>query len=431
MVEITQEITLDVDKQETFKFIFAKQGDANSRKVKITLMKNGSKIIAESSSETAYFRAKKPDNTSVYNKAEINDDGTITIALTQQTLAVKGIVDADVSIKSENGEILSSASFKIEVCEAPLGDNIPSSNEFLVLQDLIETANSTVEEITQMKNNGDFKGDTGPQGPQGEQGPQGPAGANGAPGKDGAAATVAVGTVTTGEPGTQASVTNSGTENAAVLDFVIPQGERGESVPQIRTPLSLAEHSSKANPLNVFSLADGAYEITEEGWIGNGLSSKATAELFKGSIFIKYNNAINILSDMSYWVSDDDERWSNLYLPTVLEVDNKLVKKRDKTVIVTPSDVNVTLNSNTEYRMQAIANLNLTLPSTIPDDYECSFVFESGETATVLSYPADSIKFVGDDCDAEGDFIPAANKGYEISIKNLGFNRIIARVGAF
>lgn len=173
MVEITQEITLDVDKQETFKFIFAKQGDANSRKVKITLMKNGSKIIAESSSETAYFRAKKPDNTSVYNKAEINDDGTITIALTQQTLAVKGIVDADVSIKSENGEILSSASFKIEVCEAPLGDNIPSSNEFLVLQDLIETANSTVEEITQMKNNGDFKGDTGPQGPQGEQGPPG------------------------------------------------------------------------------------------------------------------------------------------------------------------------------------------------------------------------------------------------------------------
>lgn len=431
MVEITQEITLDVDKQETFKFIFAKQGDANSRKVKITLMKNGSKIIAESSSETAYFRAKKPDNTSVYNKAEINDDGTITIALTQQTLAVKGIVDADVSIKSENGEILSSASFKIEVCEAPLGDNIPSSNEFLVLQDLIETANSTVEEITQMKNNGDFKGDTGPQGPQGEQGPQGPAGANGAPGKDGAAATVAVGTVTTGEPDTPASVTNSGTANAAVLDFVIPKGEKGESAPQIRTPLSLAEYSSKANPLNVFSLADGAYEITEKGWIGNGLTSRATVELFKGSIFIKYNNAINILSDISYWVADDDERWSQLYLPTILEVDNKLVKKRDKTAIVTPSDINVTLNSNTEYRIQAIANLNLTLPSTIPDDYECSLVFESGETATVLSYPADSIKFVGDDCDAEGDFIPVANTGYEINIKNLGFNRIIARVGAF
>ena len=81
--------------------------------------------------------------------------------------------------------------------------------------------------------------------------------------------------------------------------------------------------------------------------------------------------------------------------------------------------------------MQSTATLNLTLPSTIPDDYECSLIFESGATATVLSYPADSIKFIGDDCDSEGDFIPAADKGYEISIKDLGFDRIIARVGAF
>ena len=50
----------------------------------------------------------------------------------------------------------------------------------------------------------------------------------GIPGKDGAAATVEVGTVTTGEPGTEACVTNSGTENAAVLDFVIPRGADGE-----------------------------------------------------------------------------------------------------------------------------------------------------------------------------------------------------------
>lgn len=435
MVEITQEITLDVDKQETFKFIFAKQGDANSRKVKITLMKNGSKIIAESSSETAYFRAKKPDNTSVYNKAEINDDGTITIALTQQTLAVKGIVDADVSIKSENGEILSSASFKIEVCEAPLGDNIPSSNEFLVLQDLIETANSTVEEITQMKNNGDFKGDTGPQGPQGEQGPKGDKGdpgEPGAPGKDGTAATVTVGTVTTGDPDTPASVVNSGTENAAVLDFVIPKGEKGENAAQIRTPLSLAEYTNARNALNAFELEDGAYEITETGWIGNGVSTISAVELIKGSIFIKLNNSLCILSDMSYWVTNKDENWARdgIYI-TKIEVDKALNEKQDKTAVQTPSGVNVTLNVNTEYRMQSTATLNLTLPSTIPDDYECSLVFESGDTATALSYAADSIKFVGDDCDAEGDFIPQVNKGYEVSIKNLGYDRIVARVGAF
>lgn len=43
------------------------------------------------------------------------------------------------------------------------------------------------------------------------------------------AATVEVGTVTTGAPGTEASVTNSGTKNAAVLDFTIPRGDPAEA----------------------------------------------------------------------------------------------------------------------------------------------------------------------------------------------------------
>ena len=46
-------------------------------------------------------------------------------------------------------------------------------------------------------------------------------------GQDGQAATIDVGTVTTGAPGTQASVTNSGTTSAAVFDFTIPRGADG------------------------------------------------------------------------------------------------------------------------------------------------------------------------------------------------------------
>ena len=52
-------------------------------------------------------------------------------------------------------------------------------------------------------------------------------GEQGKHGKDGAAATVAIGTVTTGEPGTTASVTNVGTDTAAVLDIMIPRGDKG------------------------------------------------------------------------------------------------------------------------------------------------------------------------------------------------------------
>ena len=79
------------------------------------------------------------------------------------------------------------------------------------------------------------KGDTGAAGPQGERGEQGPAGADGAQGlqgNPGQAATIQVGKITTGEPGSEAQVTNSGSENAAVFDFVIPRGEPGAAGPQ-------------------------------------------------------------------------------------------------------------------------------------------------------------------------------------------------------
>lgn len=53
------------------------------------------------------------------------------------------------------------------------------------------------------------------------------AGGAGPSGPTGPAATVSVGTVTTGAPGSQATVTNSGSGTAAVLNFTIPQGATG------------------------------------------------------------------------------------------------------------------------------------------------------------------------------------------------------------
>lgn len=62
---------------------------------------------------------------------------------------------------------------------------------------------------------------------------KGPKGDTGAQGDPGAAATVQVGTVSTGEAGTQASVTNAGNENAAVFNFTIPRGAQGVAGPGV------------------------------------------------------------------------------------------------------------------------------------------------------------------------------------------------------
>jgi hypothetical protein len=55
----------------------------------------------------------------------------------------------------------------------------------------------------------------------------GAAGPTGPTGPGGAAASVSVGTVATTAAGTQATVTNSGTATAAILNFTIPQGAAG------------------------------------------------------------------------------------------------------------------------------------------------------------------------------------------------------------
>ncbi|SMC80444.1 collagen-like protein [Papillibacter cinnamivorans] len=63
----------------------------------------------------------------------------------------------------------------------------------------------------------------------GLKGEQGERGMTGAAGPAGAAAAVAVGTVTTLSAGASAAVSNSGTSSAAVLNFAIPQGAKGET----------------------------------------------------------------------------------------------------------------------------------------------------------------------------------------------------------
>jgi hypothetical protein len=73
----------------------------------------------------------------------------------------------------------------------------------------------------------DFVIPRGADGEDGVDGTNGIDGTNGTDGSDGLAATVAVGTTTTGDPGTSASVINSGTTSAAVLDFTIPRGADG------------------------------------------------------------------------------------------------------------------------------------------------------------------------------------------------------------
>jgi len=99
----------------------------------------------------------------------------------------------------------------------------------------------------------------------------GPTGATGATGPAGTAATIAIGTITTLNTGQNATVANSGTASAAVLNFGLPKGATGADgapgVPGTRgtktfTAQSIPENAGLTNLIegdNFINLNTGSY----------------------------------------------------------------------------------------------------------------------------------------------------------------------------
>ena len=97
-------------------------------------------------------------------------------------------------------------------------------------------------------------GATGPTGPIGPTGATGATGPTGPTGPTGEAATITIGTVTTGDPGTEAEVINSGTPNDAIFDFVIPRGEPGGGgTPEVLATIDTSNQPTTAGGALTFS----------------------------------------------------------------------------------------------------------------------------------------------------------------------------------
>lgn len=146
-------------------------------------------------------------------------------------------------------------------------------------------------------------GAQGPQGPQGEPGPKGADGTmtfedltpeqkatlkgeKGDTGAPGTAATVQIGTVTTGEAGSSAEVFNAGTQSAAVLNFTIPRGAKGENgTPGAagHSPVVTASKSGKVTTIKVDGTEIASILDGTDGTNGtNGTNGKDGAPGEKG-----------------------------------------------------------------------------------------------------------------------------------------------------
>lgn len=200
-------ITVDLYNLYPLKKMDAQQYNVG-RGALVTLTAAGQVIALDS--ETATLWAKKLDNTVSYLPCTVVN-GQIKADFTNQMLALVGSVQVELRMIAGQDNITTPI-FTVEVHPSNIDDDaVESQNEFTALQAAVSAMNTALQEVDELKQTG-LKGDPGEPG------------ADGAPG---AAATIAVGAVTAGAPGTAPQVTNSGTSNAAVFDFVIPRGEQG------------------------------------------------------------------------------------------------------------------------------------------------------------------------------------------------------------
>jgi hypothetical protein len=102
----------------------------------------------------------------------------------------------------------------------------------------------------------------GPEGPEGQQGIQGETG------PQGKAATISVGTVTTGLPGSEAKVENVGTENAAVINFTIPRGA-AFTIDATGTLEERSAYDSEAKGFSYLATDDGCVYIKNSDTSGD------------------------------------------------------------------------------------------------------------------------------------------------------------------
>lgn len=139
MIEkLITEISLDLYGETKYYLVSAKQYDKAARQIHITLLNNG--VIYQIPSDAVLIvNVKKPDGKFVYNQCT-KSGNKIVVEMTNQMLAAAGTAIADVNVKTSDGsQLISSASFSIEIEPSMRNEKaIISSNEMTLIDDKLK-----------------------------------------------------------------------------------------------------------------------------------------------------------------------------------------------------------------------------------------------------------------------------------------------------
>lgn len=148
--DVEKMIYLDFAQKTSPVTVFAKQGDNLTRIIQIFPMLDGIPMAIDREAQyVAKFAAKKPDGHYVYNdSAKINDDGTITVTLTDQTLAAHGNATCCIMLETKSDDVLTSQNFTL-IIEYSAGayKNLASSDEIMGLDDKLAQVQALIDKL--------------------------------------------------------------------------------------------------------------------------------------------------------------------------------------------------------------------------------------------------------------------------------------------
>ena len=206
---------------------------------------------------------------------------------------------------------------------------------------------------------GQVVGATGPTGPTGATGATGATGPAGSPGAPGAAATIAVGVVNTGAPGSNVDVNNSGTSQNAVFNFTIPAGQNGATGPQGAVGPAGPGVAPGGITGQVLAKVDGADYNTH--WIsaaGSGTVTSITAGTGLSASVTNPITTVGTLSITNTGVTAASYGSASTVPTYTVNAQGQITVAANVTISIDPSQINAPIPNS------SLANSSITLGSS-------------------------------------------------------------------
>lgn len=248
-----RDIILSLDRFGDQALLLGRVGENRATRVLI----DAKSILSQYPDAIASITVKPPGRVE-YPAAVKQEDGILTWEITSADIGDKtGRGQAQITIQDADGTVIKTAIACTRIGEslgdatAPAPDPVETwidkaAGTLADVERAGNAAQAVADEVQRRLDNGDFVGPQGPQGEKGDPGAKGDKGdpgapgargekgENGDPGRDGSpGATGATPrftvTAVTGEAGTAASVTQSGTAENPMVEFTIPQGMKGNT----------------------------------------------------------------------------------------------------------------------------------------------------------------------------------------------------------